>query len=238
MKTSIKYTAFLFLLATSVTSCLSDKTRGNKIVTSQSRNVTEPFTKISAQQGLSVYITMSSEEKITVETDENLQDIIKTEIKNGTLKIYSIKKISKSEAKNVYVSILKISEIESNSGARVFAENTLISKSMTVKSSSGSSIDLQVSTDSLFSSSSSGSSLKLKGQTLYHSAKSSSGSSINSYHLKAKNVDTKANSGSHIRVTATDTLNAKANSGGSIQYKGNPNNIDRNISSGGNISVE
>lgn len=238
MKTTIKQTALVLFLALSLISCQTEKIRGNKKVTSQERNITEPFTKIDVQEGISVYISMSSEEKITVETDENLQDIIKTEIRNGRLKIYSKKKISKSKAKNVYVSILKITEIESNSGARVFSENTLTSNKMSVKSGSGSSIDLQVSTDSLFSNSSSGSSIKLKGKTLYHNANASSGSSIHAFELKAIEVEADSSSGSHIKVTATESLKGLANSGSHVKHKGNPKKIERDTSSGGNISAE
>jgi hypothetical protein len=243
MKLGFKQTAIFLTLAFSTVSCQIDVGKkdcitGNKNITTQERSITEVFTKIDVQEGISVYITMSSDEKITVEADENLQEVIKTEIKDGILKIYSYPNIRKAKARNVYVSIPNITGVKTSSGARAFSENTLINESINVKSSSGSTIELQISTTNLTSKSSSSSSIKLTGRTTNLKAESSSSSFTNAFGLKAKNVVAKASSGSTIQVTATENLDGKVSSGGSIKHKGNPKHIDRHTSSGGNISAE
>lgn len=210
---------------------------GNKNVITEERAITESITKIEVQEGITVYLTMGSKDMLTVETDENLMSLIKTEFKNGNLKIFCEPNIKKSKARNVYLTADKIQTIETSSGARVISENTLIADVLTVHSSSGSHIDLQINADKLTSSSSSGSHIKLKGRASNFSVKSSSGSSINAYKLNAKNVESKASSGSHIKVTATESLKGKASSGGSINHKGNAKNIERKTSSGGNVSA-
>ncbi len=113
----------------------------------------------------------------------------------------------------------------------------MIADVLTVHSSSGSHIDLQINTDKLNSSSSSGSHIKLKGKASNFSVKSCSGSSINAYNLNAKNVESKASSSSHIKVTATESLKGKASNGGGINHKGNPKTIQRKRASGGNESA-
>ena len=238
MRKSIKQTIFLCILGVSISSCLSDKINGNENVISQDRNTNGTYTKIVAQQGLSVYITMDTHEKITVEADENLQKLIQTEISNGTLKLYATKDIGTAKAKNIHISVPKIKAIHASSGARVISENTLIGDELNVHAGSGSYIDIQISSDAVHSNSSSGASIQLKGKTIRHNASASSGSSIKGYNLKATEVLTTVSSGANVQVHANEKLNAKASSGGHIYYHGNPKIVEKKKSSGGNISAK
>ena len=61
-------------------------------------------------------------------------------------------------------------------------------------------------------------------------------SSINAYNLLSKNVTTKVSSGASISVHASESIDGKASSGGSISFEGNPEKIIRKTSSGGSIS--
>lgn len=241
MKLFSKQIAFLLIIAVSISSCKVDvslnSVNGNKNVTTQDRNITEAINSIEIQEGVTVFITMSDIDKMTVEADENLHEVIKTEIKDGNLKIFCNPNIKYSKARNIHLSISEINSIESSSGSRVISENTLFSKNISLKSSSGSSMDLQVSTTNLYTDSSSGSTIKLKGKTTNLNTESSSGSSIEAYNLSANNVDAKSSSGSHTTVTVTEKLKAKASSGSSINHKGNPKNIEKKASSGGNVSA-
>ena len=241
MKPLFKQIAFLFVLPISLLSCKVDvfngSVSGNKNIITEERNITEAISSIEVQEGIQLFITMSDVEKLTIEADENLHEVIKTEISNGNLKIFCEPNIKHSKARNVYLSVKNINSIESSSGTKVISENTLFSKSMSLKSSSGSSMNLQISTTDLYADSSSGSNIKLRGKTTNLNAESSSGSSIKGYELKAINVVSKSSSGSHISITATGKLKAKASSGSSINYKGNPKNIEKKTSSGGNVSA-
>lgn len=236
MKKLCKQLVIVFILGLSLTNCQNEK--GNGIIIFQERNHAEPFSKIKVQQGLSVYITMDRKEKIEVEADENIQDLIKTEIKNGTLNIYCKKNIYKSTAKNIHVSVTDLHEINASSGAYVVSENTLITNITSINANSGASINLQISTDSLFTKSGSGATIELKGKTKYLSIKSGSGSTVNAYELKTQDAAAKASSGSRIKITATENLSVYANSGGYITHQGNPKTIQKKEKSGGKISAE
>lgn len=240
MNSIIKNTSLLIISIVTLLSCRvdisqNDKIKGNKKVTTQDRIVNASFSKIEIKQGITAYITYSDKEKITVETDENLHDAIQTEISKGTLKIYSKKNISKSKARNVYISIKELSSIESNSGSRVISENTILGESIHIESQSGSSISLQVIAKNIHATTSSGSTIKLKGSTNFLEATSSSGSFIKAYDLKAINSKSVASSGSHIKITTTNELKAKANSGSLIKYKGNPVKVDKKAVSSGKV---
>lgn len=239
MKSIIKKLSILLFSLFFITSCTVkgfNSVIGNKKVVTHERKANDTFDKIHVSQGINLFIRLSNENTIVVEADENLQNIIKTEIKDGVLKIYTKETIFKASAKNVYVSLKEIKEIKASSGSFVRSENTLISEYLSLKSSSGSEINISTNAEEITSSSSSGSEIKLEGKTQIHNAIASSGSEINALQLKSNEASAKVSSGASIEIHSSGLLNARASSGGSIEFVGNPKKIEKITSSGGDIS--
>lgn len=208
---------------------------GNGKIVEVNRTVTEPFNAISAKNGLEVIITPESNVSIVVDADENLQDHIFTEVKEGTLIIYSDVNIMDAEAKKIHVSASNINKIASSSGATVKSKKELNYSNLELESSSGSTINIDVAANSLFCESSSGSSIRVKGKANSINTKSSSGSSIHLEQLLAENGVASASSGSTTKVQVTNELKAEASSGASINYYAKPNSLIVDESSGGSI---
>ena len=82
----------------------------------------------------------------------------------------------------------------------------------------------------------SGAVIKIEGSTKNHASSATSGSNINAYLLNSKNTLVKASSGAEINIYASNKLEAKATSGGDIDYKGEPKKLTINSSSGGKIN--
>ena len=83
----------LLFIATLFSSCAVDmfnRVNGNRNVVTEDRSTKEEFTKIKVSAGLELYISQGSKNQITVEADENFQEIIITEVNNGVLKISAI----------------------------------------------------------------------------------------------------------------------------------------------------
>jgi putative autotransporter adhesin-like protein len=234
MKTLLKISALLFLFI-STTSCVFDGVKGNGDVITKKRKISNDFTKIKVSRGLDVYITKNSNVSLVVEADENLHDLIKTDVKNGTLIITSEKNIWKARSKKIHLSVENINEILVSSGAEVYSENTLSSNDMKVTASSGSEANLSLQVNNLVCESSSGADIKLTGKAIDFDVSASSGSDILAYNLKAENCTAKASSGSDIKVYVTGTFDGTATSGADIRYKGNPKVVRKNSNSGGSI---
>jgi hypothetical protein len=238
MKTITKISV-LFILLISTTSCFVEGItgiKGNGNVLSEDRTITNDFNEIKVQQGINLYLTQSNTTKINVEADENILDLLITEVKNNELKIYFEKNVYRAKARNVYLTTNDISKINTSSGASVKSENTLIVNSLDLDSSSGSSIKIYVNSDEVSSSTSSGASIKIYGKTNYFLANASSGSSIDADELKSKEATAQASSGANINLNVSDKLTASASSGGDIDYEGNPTKIKKDTSSGGSVS--
>ncbi|OEK05998.1 hypothetical protein A8C32_19400 [Flavivirga aquatica] len=209
--------------------------KGNGNVVTEERTINEPFTSIKATEGLDVYLTQSENESINVEADENLQDIIITEVINGVLKIHTKQSIGKSVSQKVRISFNTISSITSTSGSDVYSTNTITVENLDIKSTSGSDMKLDVNTSLLNCKSTSGSDLRLSGKTLKLIAEATSGSNIKAADLKAESSQVKATSGADITVNTSKELTAKASSGGDIKYYGNPEKVNTNNNVSGSI---
>lgn len=207
---------------------------GNVVTTK--RAITESFTSIEAKTGLDVVIEQGNSELISVEADENLQDHIKTEIKNGVLTVYCDASIMKSSAQKVYVRAKDISSIKSSSGASVTTANEIVSPQLQLDSSSGSEMDISVSSNELSCESSSGSEITVTGKANLVTTDSSSGSEIDLSKLNATSAKANSSSGSSIIVNASKEVKANASSGSSIHYLGKPSNVIADESSGGSIN--
>lgn len=210
--------------------------RGNGNVISEDRTINSDFDVIKVQQGINLFLTQGNSTEINVEADENILDLLITEVKNGELKVYFDKNVYRAKKRNVYLTTTTISKIRTSSGASVKSENTLQVKSLDLDSSSGSSIKIYVNATEVTSESSSGSDIDIFGSTETFSAKASSGSSIDADELEAIDVYAKVSSGANINVNVTGKLIAKASSGGDIDFEGNPTDVNKDTSSGGSVS--
>lgn len=209
---------------------------GNGNVTIENRTVTQPFTSIKATEGLEVYVTQSDTESIRVEADANLQDLIITEVVDDVLKIHTKQNIGNCKAKKVMVNFKTISGLEATSGSNLRSVNTLIINDLSIETSSGSHVNLSINTTNLDVNSSSGSYLKLTGKTNTFNTESSSGSSVSAEDFEAQTTYAKASSGANITINTLKTLHAKAGSGGSISFLGNPEKVTKNASASGSIN--
>ena len=233
MNNLFKISAVLLLFLT--TSCMFDGVKGNRNVITQDRTITSDFDAVSVSHGIEVHLTMSNETSLSLEADENLHDLIITEVEDGVLRIYSEKNIWSSKSKKVYLTASDVIKIKATSGANVRSENTISADEFDVRVSSGANVRLMLDVSHLTCNTTSGSDARLKGTAGNFVANSSSGSNIRAKELTSQSCHADVSSGANISVNVTEKLDANASSGGGIRYSGNPENVQKNSSSGGSI---
>lgn len=230
-------------VAVSLTSCnykidLGKSITGSGKVVSVTRTVGS-FDKVRVSQGLECEIIQSDKTEVIVEADDNLINDIKTEVENGTLVIsceYS--NYVNVSSKKVTVRMPKIVSLEASSGASLRSKGVLTGESVSVKSSSGSSTDIELEADTITLESSSGSDQNVRGKALKLNTASSSGSHIDADGITANEVFAQTSSGSSTTVHPVVLLDAKASSGSSISYVHSPQEIRKEESSGGSVSKD
>ncbi|MBT8253792.1 MAG: DUF2807 domain-containing protein [Flavobacteriaceae bacterium] len=209
--------------------------RGNGNVQTDNRELSNDFDEIEISRGLDVYLTQGDILDLAVEADENLIDIIITEVENNTLYIYADENIASSRSQKVYVTFKNVNKITATSGCDVYSTNVIKADNLDLTTTSGSDMELAIEVDVVECQSSSGSDLRLSGTANTMYAEANSGSDIKAGGLKTRTCTANANSGADITVHASSELIAKASSGGDIKYYGNPDKVSKRDGVSGSV---
>ncbi len=233
---AIKILSLLFLTIT-LASCefVIGGIEGNGNVVTEERAFDGPINVIKASNGLEVELAEGSIQMAVVEADENLHEIIETELRNGVLHIKTTKNIRRATSKKITVVYNTLEGVEVSSGSKVTGMSTVVANDFYLKASSGAHMEMNLLVKDLTAQSSSGSDIKIKGQARNLEARSSSGSSIDAKELLALYANAKASSGSGITLNIENSLEAKSSSGGDIKYYGEPKTVSKNNSSSGSV---
>ncbi len=225
------------LLSIFLSSCwfLGPSVKGNGNVTEEVRQVGN-FDQIKVSRGMNVYITQGTPAKVVVIADNNLHEIIRTDVDGKVLKIYVDENIRWAREKKVMVTVEKLTAVETSSGSNAWSQSQIMSENLELKSSSGANLTMDVNTKTLKADCSSGANVKLSGLAKEAELETSSGANMKAAELKADVCKMRASSGGNVAATVVEKLEAKASSGGNVVYYGEPSSTEVDTSSGGNVN--
>jgi hypothetical protein len=238
MKRTLIYLSALMGLFFQLSSCimgLLDSISGDGNVKTVSREVAD-FKSVEASNGLNVFITFGNTLSMEVEADENLHDVILTEVNSGVLRVHTNKNIRNATAKNVRITVPDLEDIEVSSAADVRCENILKTERLEISVSSAGQLRLETDAKEVIVEASSSGSMELRGKADDMNINVSSAGSIDADRLEVKFCRVSASSAGNADVWVTEQLNADASSAGNIQYKGEPANKKIDTSSAGSVS--
>ncbi len=235
-----------FFLAAIASLCLVAAFAQDKVIYDANAEVRTvgSFNAIQVSHGIELLLTQGNAEAVAVSADEKEhRDAIKTEVKNGELKIYieqsAIKwwrqLISKGKKAKAYVSFVKLEKVNGSSGAKVTIDGSINSAVLSLDLSSGANVRGNLKTMHLTVDLSSGGTTYITGAAENLKVNSSSGGHFSGYDLVVTKCKAEASSGGKIQLNVTDELAAYASSGGGIDYKGGGTIMDISSSSGGKI---
>ncbi|HEX2683170.1 MAG TPA: head GIN domain-containing protein, partial [Ferruginibacter sp.] len=204
------------------------------------RTVNGSFTAISVSSGIELYMTQGNEESVAVSaSDQKHLDRIKTEVENGTLKIYYNNKgiTWKSDNRHLkaYVSFKTLSKLTASAGSEVNVNGSISSDNLDMRVSSGAEFTGAINAKQFTVDVSSGAEVKISGRSDKLSIEVSSGAEFDGYGLTTDYCDASASSGASVEVTINKELNAKASGGADIRYKGEALIRDIKMSGGGAV---
>jgi len=207
----------------------------------EKRTLSSGFSAIQVSDGIEVFLTQGGEESVAVSaSDQKYMERFKTEVKDGTLRIYYDSKsmVWNSNEKRklrAYVSFKNIDNLKASSGSDIRAKSVLKLESLKMHFSSGAQFNGEVNITQLDVSENSGAEVNVTGTAENLKTDLNSGAMFKGFDLAVNFCDAKASSGAEVRITVNKELAAKANSGGSIKYKGEGVVKDINVNSGGSV---
>ena len=140
-----KMTLFLMMSLLSLNTISGqNKLKGNKNVVNEDRGVSD-FNAIEIKDKIEVVLVQGNDQSVAVETDENLQEAIITEVKNNTLVIRISKRIIKKKVLAVYITIDEsIEEITTKSRASITADGPFNFDNITINAEGDSKITMDI----------------------------------------------------------------------------------------------
>ena len=210
---------------------------GSGNVISEDRKVTDDFTEISSCCAIEVELTQARQASIRVEADDNILPYVETDISGGELEIRIASKMGIKTKKTirVYVSMPELTAIQANSATNISTTNTFSGDDLEIDCSSAAQVDVNFDGDEVEVEVSSAGSVDVEGNSQRLELEASSAGQIDAQDCASRTVRADANSAGSIWLQVSDELNANANSGGSIRYKGSPDKLYTDADSGGKI---
>jgi len=180
------------------------------------------FTTLKVFNGLTVELQKSTTSKIVITGPKS--DDVSIKNSDGTLKI-RLKFPDSFTADGVKIVLFYSKEIailDANEGANIVSDEIIKQQHLEVKVQEGAAIDLKVNANYLEIKSVSGGIISLTGVTKNQNIEANTGGIYKAFDLESEQTIANSASGAIVEVKASDLLDAKAQFGGSIYYKGSP----------------
>ena len=212
--------AILILLSTNV---LSQETMIND-KNAEVRNVSG-FNAIRISGSIEVYLSQGNSEAVAVSaSEEKFRNRIKTEVVNGTLKIYydaeKFSITSTNRKLRAYVSVRDINRLEVSGASDLKINGILTAGALQVNVSGASNLEGILKVQDLRLVASGASDAKIKGTATTINVEASGASDIKGYDLTVDDCITKASGASDINLTVNKQISAHASGASSVFYKG------------------
>jgi hypothetical protein len=196
---------------------------------------------IEVSGGIDLYLSYGDEAVAVSASEKKHIDNIKTEVKNGVLKIWyewkaNINVDFGNRKLKAYVSYRSLDRLAASGGSDVQVDGSIKAKSLSLNLSGGSDFQGKVEADDLNVQASGGSDANLSGTAKRLDIGASGGSDVKGYDLAADVCNLEASGGSDISITVNKELTARASGGSDVHYKGN--GTVREMNSSGSSSIK
>jgi hypothetical protein len=208
----------LFTIATPV---FADGVKGNGNVMTEDREVSN-FSGIKVSGAYTIYLSQDDKCSLRVVTDENIQKIIKTEVKNGVLYIKNETSIRDAKKMELYICFKNLRFIKANGAISLKNENVLKFDELEIEINGASSAKLELSANKLSIDNSGASSIYLKGKAKELNIDISGAGSVNAIDFQVNEARVDISGVGAGKVYVEDKLRVSISGIGSVKYKGDP----------------
>lgn len=218
-------------------SCFLDCEKGSGELTSKTTQLKD-FYAINLSGSGQVKLIKSTDNKVEIETDDNLIDNIETYVRGGELFLDTKKCILKSTKLNYTVYYSNIEEINISGSGSIFSDEMIDSKKLELKVSGSGKIQVKVNCKQIISKISGSGEIQILGKSNYLKSNISGSGDFQGFKLECKDADIKISGSGLSEVSVYNHLKAKISGSGDIYVKGQPTIDSKENGSGNIISVK
>jgi hypothetical protein len=237
MKKSLQLLLLGVLFITTSGNAQWKKIKGNgKIVTE--KITTASYDEINVSGFFDVVLVSGTEGAINIKGEENVLPLIKMEVKDNVLKIYTEKNINISTKENITITIPfeQISFVSLSGSGDIKTKNTIVATNFKAKLSGSGDMNLDVKATNFEVNISGSGDVVLTGSSENFTSKISGSGDVNAADLITKKANLTISGSGDMKVNCSESLYARVSGSGDIEYKGNPQSKDTKVSGSGEIS--
>ncbi len=194
----------------------------------------DPFDAVTATGNFEVVLQPAETERAVLEVNSAAQDEVSIKVVRGELRINFLNSlIYKNYSAKVTVYYKTLRSVKGLAGARISATSPLRGDKIDLRAGSGAFVELALEVNAMEGSATEGGALRLSGIAETQRASAASGGQYEAFDLQAQRTYVRASLGGHAKVVALKAIEATAHTGGSIEYRGDPEESNvRNIITG------
>ncbi len=226
----------VFILFFQVQTDAQRKVRGNGDVTTEVHDV-KAFSELELSGVLNVFIEQGDQEKVEVETDDNLHEYVIIENRGKTLIVDTQERISIKRKKkmNVYVTVRDIDRLKISGVGNVETSETIRLKDLDLRVKSVGNVNLDLEADELYARLSSVGNVSLSGKIGKADIDNTGVGKLAAYDLHNEVLKLRASGVGKTEVYASKELAIKSTGVGNVYYKGDAVITDLNVRGVGKV---
>lgn len=236
MKTLFPLFTFIFLFSFSQDT-LAQRLRGKGPIVEKSLNI-QDFTGVHLSMSGDVYLQQGNRHSVRVVGQQNLIDVLNTEVEDGIWKIkFNTKNVNYNTSFKVYITMptIEYAKVTGSGDMSTKGKFTNLDRLETAVSGSG-DLNMDVECRVLTSQVSGSGDIVMRGSAQSANLRVSGSGDYNGYDLRMQNCEARVNGSGDIELHATETLVASVNGSGNIDYRGNPK-VKARVTGSGDIDA-
>ena len=213
----------LLLFVASFSAVIAQKTVNDP--NAEKRNVSG-YHAIEVSGGIDLYLSQGEEAVAVSASETKYRDKIRTEVKNGVLKIWYEHTANVSfdwgnRKMKAYVSFKNLDHLDGGGGSDISVEGSIKVNTLSLNISGGADFEGKVELNDLKVDASGGSDVHISGSVKKLDIDASGGSDFKGYELITDICNLQASGGSDVYITVNKELSADTSGGSDVYYKGN-----------------
>lgn len=194
----------------------------------------DDFQQISFEVAGNVTLIEAAEQKVVIETHENLIGQVNTSLRDDTWNIRFIRCIRNYDRFNVTIYTPQIKGINLSGSGNITSEGSIPSDGLVVLLSGSGNILHETTTDIITADISGSGNIILSGSIDTQNFAISGSGGINGFNLEGKAGDVTISGSGNCEVNVSETLTVRITGSGSVFYKGDPT-LDSTITGSGQV---
>ena len=230
-----KLILYSIVLSFTVISCFNERIDGNGRVTLEDREV-DHFDKVYAEGVFNVIVIQDDEFAVEVETDRNLQNIVKVKTRNNKLFLDIEDNVHFDATKmNIYVYAPNYEVINSDGVVNISSENQISLDFLEITNNGVGNIEMNVMCEDLYVYLNGVGNIILDGSASNLKLRHNGVGKLDAYDMPSLYVDIVNAGVGNSEIYVINELNVTISGVGSVYYRGDPEYINSTISGVGRL---